>query len=193
VSAHELALATRALGHDVLRKTPKKTQSSPTRPTGVTVPEQTSSSPVGGSGARRFPNGGFRASRFAFPVLGHGRVATDKFRVAALFTLRRWPADLLSSGEGLDDEHRCAAVSAHEGGPHGTDGDGVIGSDSNRLMQQLANIRDAVLAVGVGEQAVVADAMKAGGQHMQQAAAHELVGCDGHGFVAGAPVLAMFI
>jgi hypothetical protein len=33
-------------------------------------------------------------------------------------------------------------------------GDGVGSSDRNRLMQQLANGRDVVLAVGVGEQAV---------------------------------------
>ena len=70
---------------------------------------------------------------------------------------------MLSPGEGLDDEHRSAAVSAYEGGPHGTGGDGVGSSDRNRLMQQLANGRDVVLAVGVGEQAVMADAMKAGG------------------------------
>lgn len=81
---------------------------------------------------------------------------------------------MLSSGEGLDDEHRGAAVSAHEGGPHSTGGDGVGSSDGKRLMQQLANGRDVVLAVGVGEQAVVADAMKAGAQDMQQKSAHEL-------------------
>jgi hypothetical protein len=44
------------------------------------------------------------------------------------------------------------------------------------LMQQLASGRDVVLAVGVGEQTVVADAMKARGQHVQQEAAHELLG-----------------
>src|ERR1700686_240015 len=30
-----------------------------------------------------------------------------------------WSADLLCSGEGLDDEHRGTAVPAHEGGPNG--------------------------------------------------------------------------
>jgi hypothetical protein len=39
-----------------------------------------------------------------------------------------------------------------------------------RLMQQLARGGDVALAVAVGEQAVVADAMKAGGQHVQQEA-----------------------
>jgi len=34
---------------------------------------------------------------------------------------RRWrrTADVLRSCESLDDKHRCAAVSANEGGPHG--------------------------------------------------------------------------
>ena len=70
---------------------------------------------------------------------------------------------MLSPGESLDDEHRGAAVSAYEGGPHTIVGDGIGSSDRNRLMQQLANGRDVVLAVGVGEQAIVADAMKTGG------------------------------
>ena len=58
-------------------------------------------------------------------------------------------------------------------------------------MQKIANGGDIVLAVGVGEQAVVADAMKAGGQHVQQEATHELLGGHGHGFVAGSPVFAV--
>ena len=84
-------------------------------------------------------------------------------------------------------------MSAHEGGSHGSGGDGLGSSDGDRLMQQLANGRDVVLAVGVGEQAVVADAMKARGQYVQQEAAHELVARHGHGFVAGASVLAVVL
>ena len=70
---------------------------------------------------------------------------------------------MLCPGEGLDDEHRGAAVSADEGRPHGAGGGRVGRSDRSRLMQQLADNRDIVLAVGIGEQAVVADAMEAGG------------------------------
>ena len=62
-----------------------------------------------------------------------------------------------------------------------------------RLMQKIASGGDVALAVGVGEQAVVADAMKAGGQHVQQEAAHELFGGQGHGFVASAPVFAVVL
>ena len=60
-------------------------------------------------------------------------------------------------------------------------------------MQKLASGGDIVLAVGVGEQAVVADAMKAGGQHVQQEATHELLGGQGHGFVARVSVFAVVL
>ena len=42
-------------------------------------------------------------------------------------------------------------------------------------VQQLTSLGEVSLARGVGDQPVVADAMKAAGQHMQQEAAHELV------------------
>ena len=79
----------------------------------------------------------------------------------------RRSADVLSAGEGLDDEHRGAAMPADEGGSVATVNGAAVAEVSrrrgNQLWQQFANGRDAVLAVGVGEQAVVADAMKAGG------------------------------
>lgn len=104
---------------------------------------------------------------------------------------------MLSAREGLDDEHRRAAVSAHKGGPGaaaiGAAIAGVSGRRWRRLMQKIASSSDIVLAVGVSEQAVVADAMKAGGQHVQQEAAHELFGAQGHGFVASAPVFTVVL
>jgi len=62
---------------------------------------------------------------------------------------------VLSASEGLDDEHRSAAVSAQEGGPVGT----MIGAANARLcdrvrrwlMQQLASGGDVDRALGVGE------------------------------------------
>jgi len=103
----------------------------------------------------------------------------------------RWPADVLRSSEGLDDKHRRTAVPAEEGGSCA----GVLGRFRDRrwwqLMQQLSDRWDIVLAVGVGEQPVVADAVKAGGQDMQQEAAHELLGRDGHHFAARSAVLAI--
>jgi len=70
---------------------------------------------------------------------------------------------------------------------------GGSGRRWRRLMQKIASGGDVVLAVGVGEQAVVADAMKAGGQHVQQEAAHELLGRQTHRFVACASVFAVVL
>jgi hypothetical protein len=75
---------------------------------------------------------------------------------------------VLSAHEGHDDEHRRAAALAHEGGPGtaviGAVVAGVSGKHWYRLMQKIASGGDIVVAVGVGEQAVVADAVNAGGQ-----------------------------
>ena len=60
-------------------------------------------------------------------------------------------------------------------------------------MQKVASGGDVVLVVGVGEQAVVADPMKAGGQHVQQEAAHELLGPQGHSLVARVAVFAVVL
>ena len=99
---------------------------------------------------------------------------------------------MLSTGEGLDHEHRGAAVSAHEGGPKDA-GCGIGGRWRCRLLQKHANGGDLGLAVGIGEQSVVADAMEAGRQHVQQEAAHELVGHQCHRFVARAALGAVVL
>jgi hypothetical protein len=78
---------------------------------------------------------------------------------------------VLSPCEGLDDEHRGTAMPADEGGRAGElageEFAAVRGNLETRLVQQFARRRDMVLAMGVGQQSVVADAMKAGGQHVQ--------------------------
>ena len=80
--------------------------------------------------------------------------------------------------EQLDDDHRCAALPTDErrrwrrrrvGGKHCSG----LGCG---LLQQRAGDGEVVLAPGIGEQPVVADAMEAAGQHVQQEAAHELGG-----------------
>jgi len=100
---------------------------------------------------------------------------------------------VLSAREGLDDDHRGAAVSAQEGGSGavviGAGIAGLSGRHWRRLMPKIASSGNVVLAVGVGEQAVMADPMKARGQHVQQEAAHELRGRQGHRFVARPSVL----
>ena len=54
-------------------------------------------------------------------------------------------------------------------------------------MQQFARPGEMLPASGIGEQPIVADAVKAAGQHVQQEAAHELVGTERHGLVARLP------
>ena len=53
-----------------------------------------------------------------------------------------------------------------------------------RQVEQLTGTRDVVGASGVGEEAVVTDAVKAVGQDVDQEAADELVGCERHQLVA---------
>ena len=78
---------------------------------------------------------------------------------------------MLSPREGLDDEHRGAAVPADEGRPVGSvigiAVPGLSGRSGWRLMQELANGGDIVSAASVGEEAVVSDPMEARRQHMQ--------------------------
>ena len=51
-------------------------------------------------------------------------------------------------------------------------------------MQQFARLGEMLAAPGIGEQAVVANAVEAAGQNVQQEAAHELVGAERHRLVA---------
>jgi len=60
-------------------------------------------------------------------------------------------------------------------------------------MQKLASGGDVELAVGVGEQSVVADPMKARRQHVQQEAAHELRGMQRHELLARAAIFAVVL
>ena len=53
-------------------------------------------------------------------------------------------------------------------------------------MQQRSCELDVLFAGRVGEQPVVAQTMEAGGQDVQQEAAHELLGGEGHGLVSRA-------
>ena len=77
--------------------------------------------------------------------------------------------------EDLDDDHRRAAVPADEGGTHS--GSGVVGlrAGGGHDVQQPTRLRKILPAHGIGQQAIVADAVEAAGQHVQQKAAHELV------------------
>ena len=50
--------------------------------------------------------------------------------------------------------------------------------------EQFAGARDVIGALAAGEQAIVADAMEARGQHVHEKAADELVGGERHDLVA---------
>ena len=61
-----------------------------------------------------------------------------------------------------------------------------VGRSGNNV-QQFARPGEMLAPAGIGEQPVVADAVEAAGQNMQQEATHELVGRERHGLVARLP------
>jgi hypothetical protein len=60
-------------------------------------------------------------------------------------------------------------------------------------VEQLAGERQAGLAGGAGEQAIVADAMEAARQDVEQEAADKLVGCERHDLLPVGPVAAIVL
>ena len=60
--------------------------------------------------------------------------------------------------------------------------DGIDGNDWRH--EQLAGARDVLGALAAGEQAIVADAVEARGQHVHEKAADELVGGERHHLIA---------
>src|ERR1051325_9088249 len=90
--------------------------------------------------------------------------------------------------EHLDDDHAAAAARTRMRERPRFVGHGglcVVGlSLRRRRREQLAHSRKVVGAGGAGEQAVVADAVEAGGQNVDEEAADELVWCERHVLVA---------
>ena len=83
---------------------------------------------------------------------------------------------LAAALEGLDDKHAAATVGARLGdwlGGRRIDLGGFFERRRGQA-QEFACSRDRLGAVGAGEQAVVADAMEALGQHMDEKPADEL-------------------
>ncbi|MGF6637941.1 hypothetical protein OKW38_000041 [Paraburkholderia sp. MM5496-R1] len=83
-------------------------------------------------------------------------------------SLYGWCADRCAALEDLDDDHRRAAVPADEGRTQS--GTGVVGlrAGCGHDVQQPTHLREILPAHGIGQQAIVADAVEAAGQHMQQ-------------------------
>jgi ABC-type uncharacterized transport system substrate-binding protein len=92
----------------------------------------------------------------------------------------------LSAGEDVQDDHRCATVRTDEG--RRDVGGGFRRRRCGRAVdevQQFARLGELLAAAGIGEQAVVPDAVEAAGQNVQQEAAHKLTsGRAGALFVA---------
>ena len=93
--------------------------------------------------------------------------------------------------EGLDDDHVPAAAGAWRAGVDWFAPMVVRGG--RRDGEQLAGEREAGLAGGAGEQAVVADAMEAARQDVEQEAADELVGGERHDLLPVGAVAAIVL
>ncbi len=101
----------------------------------------------------------------------------------------RWRADGSDARQDVDDGHRGTAVAAHEGRLRVADRviRFVLGDDGSIDVKQLTQAIQVEGSLAVGDEAVVADAMKSPWQDVQQEAAHELVGRQCHGLVPRAP------
>src|SRR4029079_14060912 len=99
---------------------------------------------------------------------------------------------LTTACEALDDDHAAAAARTRTRQHALLIGRGGCGR--LRLFcggwrgEQLARARDVGSTVGFGKQPVVPDAVKALGQNVDEEAADELVGCEGHSLVTGRPI-----
>src|SRR5216684_2101797 len=95
---------------------------------------------------------------------------------------RRLVARLAAGLEGLDDEHATATAGARLGEwlrRRRIDLDRLFGRRRCQS-QELARSRDRLGAVRAGEQAIVADAMEALGQHVDEEPTDELAGVERH-------------
>ena len=109
-----------------------------------------------------------------------------------------WSAGCVLLIKDIDDEHRRAALRTDEGW-EGSSVTAIVvicvvcsGFRARGWEQeQLAGMSQVILAPGVGEQAVVSDAMESVRQDMDEEAPDELVGGQGHGFVASPSFVAI--
>src|SRR5690606_20510982 len=103
----------------------------------------------------------------------------------------RWRAGLLPPGKGLALDRVATTAGARR--PHTWQViEGVVLS-LRCDPQQPAGERDAVLAGGAGEQAIMADPVEALRQHVEQEAADELVGGERHHLLPVGPAAAIIL
>lgn len=115
---------------------------------------------------------------------------------------RSWWSSLVRCAHGLpvcerlDDEHRRAAVNAHEGRQDWLSirTPGLLDLPARLLRhKQLARLLDALPPMGIGQQPVVPDPVESARQHVQQEAAHELLGRECHRLVALATLVTVVL
>src|SRR5450759_2649859 len=100
-----------------------------------------------------------------------GRLAISKFLCSSCTLNVRWCRNGLSAHKRLDDDHWRAAMRADKGRSRGLNARGGrlrIGNCSGCDMQQLAGACQVLFARVVGDRSIVADAMKAARQNVQQ-------------------------
>ncbi len=98
---------------------------------------------------------------------------------------------MISALDDLDDDHLAAAAWTRGSDISRFDQPSVGGRIARGDREQLAGALEIILACAAGEQAVVADAVKALGQGVQQEAADELIGGECHDLlpVGAAPAI----
>ena len=126
-----------------------------------------------------------------------------------LWPMKRWRVVWVSKGAGVHGAPRCRGgarmgclrarismmiIAAPQSGQTKVGWTALSDASASVLMgsvlagatcSKLAHSRKIIAAPGIGEQPIVADAVKAAGQNVQQEAAHELVGSERHGFMTG--------
>jgi len=103
----------------------------------------------------------------------------------------RWRTRLHPALEGLDDEHAPAA--AGTGRPWIWRLDRLNARDWRWHRKQSPGAGDVGLAAGAGEQAVVADAMEALRQNVEQEAPDEFIGAERHHTITVSAVAAIIL
>ena len=89
-----------------------------------------------------------------------------------------------TAGEDLNNDQTAAATGARLWEDVAVGSVDVLGAGGFGLrrwhVEQLPRSREVALALAFGEEAIVADAMESGGEHVDEKAADELVGSEGH-------------
>ena len=101
-------------------------------------------------------------------------------------------AGRVATREGLEDDHAAAAAGAARPRVRRRGGIGIVCATAVRLRlrhgEQGAGTHEVRLAAGAGEKAVMANAMEALGQHVEQKTPDELARIERHHLVALSPL-----